>query len=58
MLAGTVDIVHSESEQKTGTAFLKSGAGEKRVSGGELGTDGYSVGRQESRLPASNLASP
>lgn len=57
MLAGTVDIVHGESEQKTEAAFLKSGSGEKRVSSGELGTDGDSVGRQETRLPASNLAS-
>lgn len=57
MLAGTVDIVHGESEQKTETGFLKSGAGGKTVSSGELGTDGDSVGRQETRLPASNLAS-
>lgn len=57
MLAGTVDIVHSESEQKTEIGFLKSAAGGKRVSSGELGTDGDSVGRQETRLPASNLAS-
>lgn len=57
MLAGTVDIVHGESEQKTETGFLKTGAGAKRVSSGELGTDGDLAGRQETRLPASDLAS-
>lgn len=57
MLAGTVDIVHAESEQNTEISFLKSGAGGKRVSSGELRTDGVSVGRQETRLPASDLAS-
>lgn len=58
MLAGTVDIiVHRESEQKTETGFLEWCWGGKRVSSGELGTDGDSVGRQKTRLPASNLAS-
>lgn len=55
MLAGTVDIVHCESEQKTETGFSKSDAGQ-RVSSRDLRTDGSSVGRQETRLLASDLA--
>lgn len=55
MLAGTVDMVHCESQQKTETGFLKSDAGQ-RVSSRDLGTDGSSVGRQETRLLASDLA--
>lgn len=56
MLAGIVDTVHCESEQKTETGFLKSDDGQK-VSSRDIGTDGSSVGRQETRLLASDLAS-
>lgn len=56
ILSGTVDIVHCESEQKTEPGFLKCDAGQ-RVSSRDMGTDGSSVGRQETRLLASDLAS-
>lgn len=57
MLAETVNMVHGESEQKTGGWLLEEWCWGKRVSSGEMGTDGDSVGSQETRLPASNLAS-
>lgn len=55
-LLGQVTWFTVNRSRKQEAGFLKSGAGE-RVSSGELGTDGDSVGSQETRLPASNLAS-